>query len=222
MEIIQGLTGTAFETGYSILESRGSAIVGMSLGNSYFNRPTIDELLYFCATSFCSLSVMIPDLPAEHTYKALGYSAEQAQRKARLGGNTLRNHCQGEVQLYDNISIFDWQRDVESHGEYCHQLETLRLLYNSNPNFKENVQSATAGVVQRKLKKERKIEDAIEEGIHYLLKELAFLSVAPSVLGVERIGYVYHQQWKIYEDFVDGKFNGIKRNDLGFIIVNSV
>ncbi len=36
MDIQKGLTGTAFENGLRVVKNRGLAIIGMSLGNSYF------------------------------------------------------------------------------------------------------------------------------------------------------------------------------------------
>ncbi len=50
--------------------------------------------------------------------------------------------------------------------------------------------------------------------------EIAFLSASPKVFNVERVAYIYHKRWPIFENFVNGKFNGIVRTDLGFVIIN--
>ena len=52
-----------------------------------------------------------------------------------------------------------------------------------------------------------------------MLKELAFVTASPEIFGTERTAYVYHDRWKIFEDFVDGKFNAQKREDLGLIVI---
>jgi len=89
MKIIESLKGVAFEIGREVVRVRGTAVVGMSLGNSYFKKETIAELLRFCSENFSEVRIIIADKPAEHTYKAIGYSSKKARKKARLNGNTL-------------------------------------------------------------------------------------------------------------------------------------
>jgi tRNA-dependent cyclodipeptide synthase len=219
------MEGAAFETGYRVLQTGGLAIVGMSVRNSYFKKNRIDELLRYCATLFQKIRIMVPDKPAEHTYRALGQSPAKAERKARLSGNTLQNHSlrtmaaiHGEVPGFD-IKLIEWGEEVSLHEAFEREYQNLKTLYSSNESFRKEIRDTTRSVLNGKSKPGYGLESAIDEGIHYLLKELAFLSASPEILGVDKIAYVYHHRWKVYEDFVSGKFDGIKRNNLGFVIV---
>ena len=64
----------------------------MSPGNSFFGEENITKLLQLAVKNFGHAVVMIPDIPAIHTYVALGYSPSRARRdKAIPQGNLLRN-----------------------------------------------------------------------------------------------------------------------------------
>ncbi len=221
IEIQKNLLGTAFENGYDIANTGGLAIVGMSPGNSYFKREVIDDLLNYCVDQFSQVRIMIADKPTEHTYKARGYSSTKAERKARLNGNTLQNHSQRSIDeiLGRDIRLVEWKDEINPHESYQKELRRIETLYERNDYFRDEVRETTRTVLEGKLKQGVEIESAIDEGVHYLLKELAFISASPEMFRVERVAYVYHDQWEVYENFVDGKFDGQKRTDLGFVVI---
>lgn len=221
MEIQEDLKGTAFENGYSILRDRGLAIVGMSPGNSYFKKVVIGNLLKYCAGRFSQVRIMIADKPAEHTYKAIGYTLQEAERKARLNGNTFQNHSLRSIDgiLDSDITLVEWKKEIDTHEAYQIELEKVEKLYRDNREFRKEARDTTKAVLEGKLKPDMEMENAIDEGVNYLLKELAFLSASPKIFSVERVAYVYHESWRIYESFVDGRFDGQKRRDLGFVII---
>jgi cyclo(L-tyrosyl-L-tyrosyl) synthase len=222
MNMIKELYEPAFENGYEIASQKGVAVVGMSPGNSYFKKETIDDLLNYCSGIFSQVKIMIADKPSEHTYLALGYSSKEAERKARLNSNTLQNHSRKSIDgiISQNVELIEWSNQINPNETYQRELAKINELYSSNPVFRQEARETTRSVLEGKLKQEVEIESAVDEGINYLLKELAFLSASPEIFKAERITYVYHDRWKIYEDFVDGKFDGRKRKDLGFVIVN--
>ena len=220
MKISPNLIGTAFENGYEIVQDRGLAIVGMSLGNSYFNKDRIGELLRCCSVIFSHVRVMIADKPAEHTYKAIGYSPQEAVRKARLKGNTLQNQSQKSIDnILGDVTLVEWGDEIDSHPSYLRELVRVEALYTESDIFREEVRGTTGIALDGKLKKGVEMVSAVNEGVHYLLKELAFLSASPEIFGTERIAYIYHSQWKVYEYFIEGRFDGQKRSDLGFVII---
>jgi cyclo(L-tyrosyl-L-tyrosyl) synthase len=220
MELKEGLIGIAFENGYEILRDRGLAIVGMSPGNSYFKKDQIDELLKYCAERFGQVRIMIADKPMEHTYKAMGYSSAKAKRKARLNGNALQNHSQRSIdEVLGDIKLVEWKDEINPHKSYQRELSRVEELYRENDDFRHEIREITRTVLDGKLKQGVEIESAIDEGVNYLLKELAFLSASPEMFGAERVAYVYHDRWGAYEHFVDGKFDDQKRKDLGFVLV---
>jgi len=63
------------------------------------------------------------------------------------------------------------------------------------------------------------MEQALDEGIFYLIEELAFLCSSPNLFEADRVANIYHKRWPIYEDLVAGKFGGRPRNNLGYIIL---
>jgi cyclo(L-tyrosyl-L-tyrosyl) synthase len=220
MKIQTCLVGTAFKNGYEIVQDKGFAIVGMSPGNSYFRRERIDELLNYCSRVFDHVKIMIADKPMEHTYNAMGYSPENASRRARLNGNTLRNHSQRSIDtILGDVTLVTWKDEIRSHESYRGELSRVLKLYGENDEFRQGVRETTRTVLEGKLKQGVEIEKAINEGVHYLLQELAFLSASPKIFGIDRLVYVYHNRWRVYEQFVDGTFDGQKRSDLGFVVV---
>lgn len=225
MNIQGGMEGIAFKNGYSIVKIRGMAIVGMSLGNSYFRREAIDNLLAYCGGIFSHTKIMIPDIPAKHTYEAIGYSSVKAERKARLNGNTLRNHCKKSIDtiilrnVKSDVKLVDWENQINSHKAYQRELRKIMEIYQHQLLFRQEARETTSAVLEGKLKSRMKIDEAVNKGVYYLLKELAFLSASPKIFETKRVTYVYHDHWKIYEDFIEGKFDKKQRKDLGFIII---
>ncbi len=218
--IVKGLNSKACRTGYAIAEAAGAAIIGMSPGNSYFKDKTVDTLLRYSADHFSPVRVLIAGKPAEHTYRGIGYSPARAKRKARLKANALRNRCMRSMErINGDVALIGWEEEVERDGSYLQELDAIASLYAENAGFREEARAATRTVLSDKLKEGIDSEHAIDEGVNYLLEELAFLSASPKIFAEERIAYVYHRRWRIYEDFAGGVFDGRSRDDLGFIVV---
>ncbi|MFT7615413.1 MAG: cyclo(L-tyrosyl-L-tyrosyl) synthase [Candidatus Woesearchaeota archaeon] len=221
MQIQGGFTGIACKKGYDVAANNGFAIVAMSPGNSYFKKERIAELLHYCACHFDQVRILIPDKPAQHTYRAMGYSEKRACKKARLNSNALKNHSLASIKnLLDNVQLIDWESDVSTKESYKRELESVLTMYEHNMKFKNAVRETTRKVLEHKLKEGIDLDTAIDEGVYYLLKELAFLSACPQMYEIRNATYVYHDRWKVFEDFVGGVFDGKIRNKLGFIIIN--
>lgn len=199
-------------------------IVGMSIGNSYFKDKTVNRLLKTVVEKFGRAVVLIPDVPAISTYIALGYPENRARRdKAIPKGNALRNLVAKSVQKlgYSNniVKIIDWQSEVENNPTYQEEYNKIRNLYDSNPEFQKAVNSATREVLHNAQKEIKDIEDAVKIAVHYLLAELAFHEFAPLLLNADKVVGIYHKNWQVYEDYIAGKFNGVVKNNLGFLII---
>lgn len=227
MEIKTDLIGSCFKNGYKVLENKGLAIIGMSPGNSYFKQQTIHDLIAFTAQRFTLTYIWIPDIPAEHTYKALGYTALEAQRKARQKGNNLRNHSKRAIEALSNYSldnkclIMDWNTDIESNKVYQEKFKYVQKLYSENLEFCNDVQSETKRVLDaypHKKESTSKNLIALNEGTQYLLKELAFFLAAQKILNNSQITLLYHQRWPVFEKFFSGYYDGMQ-NSIGLIII---
>lgn len=224
MKIIQGIEGEAYHKGYEILKEKGASLVPVCPGNGHFNAKTIDELMRISSENFSKVIVFIPDKPTEHTYRAMGYPDNKARQKARHQGNNLRNNTMRTIEKIKQIPgatipiIISWADDIEPNELFQKELRRLKELYNQNPEFRELVRNETLSVIKERVEGDKEIETKIDEGILYVLEELAWLTACPSILGYPRIAYVYHQEWFL-DDFIAGKYDNQKKENLGFVII---
>lgn len=225
MHIIRDLPDICFKTGYTVLENKGVAIVGMSPGNSYFKQDTIHTLLSFAQKAFSKVIIMIPDKPAIHTYKAIGYSSLEAEKIARRAGNRLRNCAQISIDALKagraecSIAVFDWYGDIETNKQYGTQKQYIYNLYRTNEQFRKDVRATTAEVIRPRLKQDRELESSCDVAIHFLLEELAFLVACPAIFE-QSIAYIYHHRWPIWENLINGVYDDVKK-ELGFLVIQS-
>ncbi len=225
MEIHKNLPGKCFENGYKATQNKGTAIIGMSPGNSYFKEQIIHDLIAFAAKEFTKVIIWTPDIPATHTYMALGYPPILAARKARQKGNGLKNHSARVVQavneeyLSTDFQIMDWNHDIEHVAQYREQLAYINALYKNNREFYEDVRAETAKVIEGYSQKKQVVTEAVlDEGSQYLLKEIAFFCACESILQSNNITLLYHRRWPVFEKFFSGHYDGTQR-DIGLLIV---
>ncbi len=223
MEILLGKHGRAYENGYRAVREQGLLIVGLSPGNSYFSPGTIDDLLQ-TVSALGKTRIMIPYEPAVHSYKAIGYSAQAAENKARLQCNRLRNASKRSIENVlardpsNDIRIIDWEEEIAANERFRKEYLRLQSFYKADMSFREDVQASTRDVLKNKIKTGASLDAAIEEGVHYLLKELAFLLESPAIFEAKSVAYVYHREWPIFTDMIEGKY-GEPRDNLGFLIL---
>lgn len=62
------------------------------------------------------------------------------------------------------------------------------------------------------------IEIRLKPNQNYVLEELAWLSVCHKILGLPEVAYVYHLEWFL-DEFIEGKFGGVQKKNLGFLII---
>jgi len=223
MNIEDNLQGPVYQQGYRVLENKGTAIVGMSPGNSYFKKETIDALLSECTKKFSQIIIMIPDKPAVYTYKALGYTDMEAERKARLKSNALVNRTKESLlklqKTYSGeATIVKWDSLVACSQEYKKEYENIISLYKNNATFREDARNTTRSVIEKKIDLNSNIEKSVDTGVFYLLSELAFVQACSKYYATD-IAYVYHNPWSIYEKYVNGVYDG-KKSNLGLVIIN--
>jgi len=203
-----------------------NAIVGMSPGNSYFKQPIIHRLLEYTASRFVRTRICIPDLPAEHTYKALGYSEQKSQQRARQKSNVLRNHSKKSIEQIRTTSpdadlrIIDWNSEIEPVEQYQRQLKYVYTLYENSSQFYSEVREDTKRVIESyPYHRQAATDQAVDEGIHYVLKEMAFLDASCAILQSQASVFVYHRSWPVFENYFKGVYDGIVR-DMGLFLVS--
>ena len=60
----------------------------------------------------------------------------------------------------------------------------------------------------------------MQEGVYYLLKELAFIISSKEMFRTESVAVIYHRSWPVYEKFVNGDYDGKPKEGLGLAIIN--
>lgn len=219
-----------FEVGRRILAAGGAALVGISLGNSYFSERNIAAMFEALVAHTGLVHVFVTDAIAHHTFQALGLEEADAKKKARLDGNNRRNRLERGLQApifsagRASISQVDWNHEVLRNFAYAASYRSLKRLYMENSTFQHEIREVTRTVVLGHLNRTggsaENVEKQVSLGVHFLLKELAFIDAAPEILGLEKVVYVYHRCWPILEKLLNGEFDGRPRSGVGFAIIN--
>jgi len=197
------------------------ALIWMSAGNSYFDEETIGKLLRFADKKFQRVIMLSPDKPAEHTFRALGYPDNKARRKAKLNANLLMNRAKRELKKlknHDKFSFVDWEDDIVDNSEYKKKYAEVDKLYKKNIEFRTDVRNITKEVIGDKFNEIKNMKNATDEAVLYLIEELSFVLASPFIYGAEGASYLYHQHWRIYENLIDGKYDGKRRETFSFIL----
>jgi len=203
---------------------RGYGLIWMSAGNSYFKEEIILKLLRFGSKNFNEIIILSPDEPAEHTYLALGYEEKNAKRKAKLNSNLLKNRAKRAIEILKkegnktNFKIIEWTNEINKQKNYQEELIKIQKLYNSNISFQKDTKEITKKVMENKSITNQNIN--IDEGVKYLIKELAFVIVTPIIYNTHHVTYIYHNEWTIFQKLIDGEYDGKQRNNLSFMLSN--
>jgi cyclo(L-tyrosyl-L-tyrosyl) synthase len=200
-------------------------IIGMSPGNSYFKDEEIGYLLKTVIERYGRTAILIADIPAISTYVALGYPENRARRdKALPQGNNLRNRVRRvaiELGLSDKVKVIDWENEVENNSEYKKAYQKVFNLYKTNSDFETSADGTTRKVLEHYQKNIPDINAATKIAVHYLLSEIAFLEFAPQYLQTEKVSYVYHKNWPVYEDYIAGTFDEMVKPYMDFILLEN-
>ncbi len=199
-------------------------LIWMSAGNPYFTEQIISHLINFALQKFSKVIIMAPDEPAEHTFLALGYSEKEAKKKARLNANLLQNRARRVVETLpqrtkERLKIVEWIEEIMPLEAYHEAYDQIFFLYENNPPFQQDAKETTKKVLLSKSKGGSLGEEAINEGVKYLLKELAFVVASPRIYKVKNVTYIYHKEWPIYRKFIEGKYDGVPKRSLSFLLV---
>lgn len=208
------------------IDQKTYCIIGMSPGNSYFKDDEIKYLLKTTIERCGRVAIMIADVPAISTYIAFGYPENLARRtKAIPQGNLLKNRTKRAIHELgysdDQVRIIDWENEVEVNQEYQKSYQHIYDLYNANMQFMNDVDSTTKAVLVASKRNIPDIDAATKIAVHYLLSEFAFLDWAPLFLNVEKVAYVYHKNWLVYENYIAGKYDGIPKTSTDFVLLEN-
>lgn len=198
-------------------------IIWMSPGNSYFKDKEFAFLLREAIKKFGKAVVMVADIPAISTYLAMWYNPSKARSKAVLKGNNLKNLTKRVIDSMgldsSKVFIVDRDADIKNNTHYLHSFALIQDLYQANNAFAEAVNKTSTVVLQNAqvVCDEKNIKDAT----HYLLSEFAFLEFASDYFGVNQVGYFYHKNRFVFEDYIAGLFDWQVKSYLQFVLLEN-
>lgn len=196
-------------------------IIWMSPWNSYFKDKEVAYLLKETILKYGKAVVLVADIPAISTYLAMWYNDKKAKEKAILKWNNLKNRTKkviNELWIDENkVIIIDWEKEIKNNADYLKGYENIEKMYQNNELFHLRVNETSEEVLKNSWKFYS--EENVEIATHYLLSEIAFLEFAPSFFEIEKIAYVYHKNWSIFEDYISWIFDWKFREYLDFLII---
>lgn len=199
-------------------------IVWMSPWNSYFKSEQISYLLEHCIETYWEAVIMIPDLPAISTYLALWYSHDKSVRKSRLEANWLRNKIsKAMVQLNfnkDHVKIIDWKTEIDATPLFIAESKSIRELYWKSREFRKIVNDTSEVVLKFSWKEYG--DEQVLKATEYLLDEIAFLNYSPTLLNTEKVVYIYHKPWEVFENFIAWEYDNSIKTHLEYKIVEYI
>ena len=218
------------KNGRIYLKDKPSIILGISPGNPFFYKmENLVKMLGFSKNnSDHKVLLFLPDKISQHNYRAVGSS--NPEKSARLKANRLRNKCKEAIRScgIERAEFINWSHDVETSTSYTDAFNHVKHLYQVNNQFQKDVQESTqSALVSLKIGRDKNMLKSSEnmtidmaEGVKYVLKELAFLSVVSDIYeGCEKFVFVYHRPWSVLEKFFDGGYDKISRTSLGLYVL---
>lgn len=204
-----------------IFNQKDLILIGISLGNSYFNEQRIRLILSGFCLKFKRIAVLLADELTIHNYRAVGYDEEKIQKKIRSESNHSRNRLKRVIDEVEakfnrkNIEFYQW-RDVESFSKYHDSLSVVNDHYNNENLFAHDVNQFVLKIINSNSSDCEAKNLMLDEAKWYLLKEIAFLHCASAFFGSSFVSG-YYTDFPLFENQVFK--NLIRRsNQISFVI----
>lgn len=204
------------------------ALLGISPFNSYYSEENIKGLLDWTRSNFASFNIFIPDTLPIHTFIALGYDEQKAEKKTKKQMSYLMNKTYKALS-HMGLSKEESQRKIinvssmEFNAQYIKLRQFCYDLYNSNVEFQNECNKCTNFILNNQNAAACKPEQ-YKIAIRYLLDEMPFFIDTPSILGVSTSMFIYHQ----IPGFIDYLYNHMSKKitsiSQGFmkVVVNKI
>jgi len=225
-------TTTAHQKGWELVQKRDLMTIGISLGNGYFSRDRIEMILMGMANYFSELVVVILDVPALHSYRALGYDEHHAIKKIREHKNRIVNYCKSvfseiaKTGRKVELKMVTWSDDFAQQEYYAQAYERAIKIYNTDAKFRESVQRNTEHYILARLEGQDiqrlgGIKNVVEKAAYYLVEEMAFHEIFHVILGKEFI-VSYYKDLELVVDYIGGVHGNPGNNMAGFVVYNII
>lgn len=218
--------------GWELVRNRGMVTMGISPGNGYFSRDRLEVILTGMANYFTEVTVIVPDLPSLHTYRALGYDEHHSierMKKHKRDRKVIYNQLVEQIwKSYGrrNLRFITWSDDVVHHSCYQRALDYAIELYASNDSFKEAILRNTERYILARLEEQDVhqlggMKRIVEKAAYYLIEEMAFHEILPLILGTEPI-ISYYRELELVSNYLDGKYNNPISTNIGVVVYNII
>ena len=216
---------------HQIFAKKELAVVGMSLGNSYFSEKRIRFILSGLSSYFKEVAVIITDEIAIHNFRAMGYTEQKSQSKVTKSANALANKINRAIATVENneetdnastvhtlspsINLYRWKQ-LNSCPAYQETFEQVQILYHNHSGFSSAIRATTLQVMKKHITSLRTINSVVDEAKWYLLKECAFALAAPDFFRVPLLT-AYYTDFPIYRRLLSGFYTGKTTTEHEFI-----
>ncbi len=206
--------------------------VGVSPGNGYFNKDRLEVILMGMANYFKETIMIVPDLPALHTYRALGYDEYHAMEKVKKHRQEIeRCHRRVSEQMLlnfgkQNIKILTWSDGFAQEECYRYAYGRTVEIYRNNFEFRESILRNTERYILARLEDQNLqqlggIKEIVEKAANYLIEEMAFFEVFHTILGKEPL-VSYYRDLELVTNHVNGNYGNPQNKNLGWVVYNII
>ncbi len=218
--------------GWELVKNRELMTIGISPGNGYFSKDRLEVILMGVASYFAEVVVIVPDLPALHTYHALGYDEHHSMERMKKHKRDKRGICkQMSDKIWNNfgkknLQFVTWSDNVVHEECYQHALQQAIELYHSNLSFRESILRNTERYVLARLEEQNVqqlggMKKIVEKAAYYLIEEMALHQVLHEILGKEPI-ISYYRDLELVSNYVNGKYDNPKNDHIGWVVYNVI
>jgi tRNA-dependent cyclodipeptide synthase len=196
--------GLCFFTPYTeyppiyVKEYSAAVLIGLSLGNSFYNSENIPRLLQQWQYKTHRIITFVPAEPSIHTYMAKNPNGNRVAVAKKCRQYATHIHKIVEKCNQKNVENCKWLDLIALNPTvYDTSMTKIFALYQQHTEFRRRIDELTLGVIG--------MTGDLAEGVKFILKELAFIVVAPEILGEESVIYSYHRDFPIVADLVEGR-----------------
>lgn len=219
--------------GWELVQKRELITVGISIGNGYFNKERLEVILTGMANYFSELVVIIPDVPALHSYRSLGYEEHIAEKNVKKHKHRITSCCESIIakaqeflQRSINYRIITWCDNFSQQEYYKQAYGNAIEAYHNDSKFRESIQRNTEHYILARLEGQDVqqlggMRTIVEKAVYYLIEEIAFHSVFHIVLGGEPI-LSYYRDLELIPNYSSGKYGNYRNDHIGCITYNIV
>jgi cyclo(L-tyrosyl-L-tyrosyl) synthase len=173
------------------------AVIGVSPGNSYFSARRVNDLAQWGIEHFDRVDIVYTDLHVAEMYEALGYSADDARRKAVKNLRGVRAKVTGAVEVYgsgrDRLRAHAMS-DFTANPAYRRIHDHIQQLLDTDEEFRRTCDALVDSFLSSKVLNGRAgTARQREVCLKYVCAEAPLFLDTPAILGVPSSLNCYHQ-----------------------------